>query len=134
MKEFNLYNIECTIMSDGYDFPKTSNVKEEINNFFQNIHQVIIEQKGENFFPDWSIDFHIIYSLYWDVTGFLKMVILVHIIKIKYLNYIYLFLMKIKFHGEYQKNILLEKEKIQNQNHYFYLLILMILIMIKILL
>ena len=35
MKEINLYNIECTIISNGYDFPKTSNVKEEINNFFQ---------------------------------------------------------------------------------------------------
>ena len=72
MKEINLYSIECTIMSNGYDFPKTSNVKEEINNFFTKIHQIIIEQKGVNFFPDWSIDFHIIYSIYWDVTGFFK--------------------------------------------------------------
>jgi len=72
MKEFNLYNIECTIMSNGYDFPKTSNVKEEINDFFSKIYQIIIEQKGVNFFPNWSIDFHIIYSIYWDVTGFFK--------------------------------------------------------------
>ena len=72
MKEFNQYNTGCTIKANGFDFPKKDNGKEEINVFLSKIHQSIIEQKGKDFFPDWTIDLHIIYSIYWNVTGFFK--------------------------------------------------------------
>jgi hypothetical protein len=72
MKEINQYNIGCRITDEGYSFGDADDVKEEINVFLSKIHQIITEQKGTDFFPDWTIDFHINYSKYLDATGFYK--------------------------------------------------------------
>ena len=72
MKEFNQYNTGCTTDANGFDFPKIENGKKEINVFLSKINQIIIEQKGADFFPDWEMDFHILYNRYLDVTGFYK--------------------------------------------------------------
>jgi hypothetical protein len=72
MKEINQYNIGCRTTDEGFSFAESNNIKEEINDFLSKIHQIIIEQKGIDFFPDWSIDFRITYSKYLDATGFFK--------------------------------------------------------------
>jgi len=72
MKEINLYNNGCSTTSEGFSFAESDNIKEEINVFLSKVHQFIIDQKGIDFFPDWSIDFRIIYSKYLDATGFFK--------------------------------------------------------------